>query len=188
MSSEARTPAVASAPAKNVEPLLAFADALLAAEHGERNQRAEEIQQYVTFFLRDDEIGIPIMQCREIVRVSTITRFPEAPAHVRGVVNLRGRIIPAVDTRKCLGYDVALPTMRCRLIVVEVAGRFFALLVDRVARILKLAISEIELHGTDTKSSSTIGLVRDGDVTIRLIDVERMLRAAPAADASLPKE
>jgi purine-binding chemotaxis protein CheW len=174
------------APPGKPEPLLAFADALAATERGERRQAAEKVEQYVTFFLREDELGIPILQCREIMRVSTITRFPEAPAEVRGVVNLRGRIVPAVDTRRCLGYEAVLPTAKSRLIVVEAAGRNFALLVDRVARILKLPASAIA--PPEGGSAPFIGIARLGDASVRLIDVEQMLREVPAADPSQPKE
>lgn len=166
----------------SAEPLLAFADALLAASEREPGRAAGEIRQYVTFFLRDDEIGIPILQCREIVRALAITRVPEAPDHVRGVVNLRGRVLPAVDTRKCLGYDAALPTARSRLLVVEVEGRAFALLVDRVARILKLATADIAVPPEPAKVRTAIGVARDGTSMIYLTDAERILRPGPTAE------
>lgn len=172
---------------ESAEPLLAFADALLASSQREPGQAAGEVQQYVTFFLRDDEIGIPILQCREIVRVVAITRVPEAPDHVRGVVNLRGRVLPAVDTRKCLGYESAPPTARSRLLVVEVAGRAFALLVDRISRILKLATADIVAPPENTRVRFAVGVARDGDATITITDAERILRPGSAAEAATPR-
>ena len=174
--------------AESAEPLLAFADALLASSQREPGRASGQVEQYVTFFLRDDEIGIPILQCREIVRALAITRVPEAPEHVRGVLNLRGRILPAVDTRKCLGYETAPPTSRSRLLVVEVAGRSFALLVDRVARILKLAASDITAPPETARVRAAIGVARDGAATIYLTDAERILRPGCAADSPTPKE
>ena len=163
------------------EPLLAFADALLAKGQAEAKRGPAEIRQYVTFFLRDEEYGIPILQCREIVRVGTITRVPEAPEHVRGVVNLRGRIVPVVDTRRRLGLEPAMPTSKSRLIVVEMAGRQLALLVDRVARILKLAATEVEPLGAGPVRPSATGVGRVGDARVYLFDAERLLRdEAPA--------
>jgi len=174
---------------KRVEgTLLAFADALLSASRGEPGGPTGEIQQYVTFFLRDDEIGIPILQCREIIRALAVTRVPEAPEHVRGIVNLRGRILPAVDTRKCLGYESVPPTVRSRLIVVEVAGRSFALLVDRVARILKVATSDIALPPRNAKVPAATGMTGTDEATIYLTDAERILCAGPGADSSTHKE
>jgi Chemotaxis signal transduction protein len=189
MSSEPGTSSeTAGSHAEGALRLLAFADALLSASQREPTRVAGEVQQYVTFFLREDEIGIPILQCREIVRALAITRVPEAPDHVRGVVNLRGRILPAVDTRKCLGYEAAQPTARSRLLVVEVAGRSFALLVDRVARILKLAVADIAAPPENARVPATVGVARDGDAIIHLIDAERILCAGPAAEASTHKE
>jgi purine-binding chemotaxis protein CheW len=188
MSSEqdASSEATCSATGKRVEgaqPLLAFADALLSASQGEPGRAVGEIRQYVTFFLRDDEVGIPILQCREIIHAPAITRVPESPEHVLGVVNLRGHILPAVDTRKCLGYEGASPTAKARLIVVEVAGRLFALLVDRVARILKVAASEILPLPENAKVSVAIGVVGTGHQAIYLTDAERILRAGPGAES-----
>jgi len=184
MSSDAsQSPEATETSMASAEPLLAFADALLASSECEPGRAAGEIRQYVTFFLRDDEIGIPILQCREIVRALAITRVPEAPDHVRGVVNLRGRVLPAVDTRKCLGYETAPATARSRLLVVDVAGRDFALLVDRVARILKVAVADIAAPPENAKVRTAVGVARDGASMIYLTDAERILRPQPAAEA-----
>jgi purine-binding chemotaxis protein CheW len=169
---------------EGTEPLLAFADALLASTPHDPGRAKGEVQQYVTFFLRDDEIGIPILQCREIVRVGAITRVPEAPDHVRGVVNLRGRVLPAVDTRKCLGYESVPPTARSRLLVVEVAGRAFALLVDRISRILKLATADIAALPDEARVRSALGVARDGNSTITITDAERILRPGFASEVT----
>jgi purine-binding chemotaxis protein CheW len=168
----------------DAESLLAFADALLAKEHAEAVRGPTEIRQYVTCYLRNEEYGIPILQCREIVRVSSITRVPEAPAHVRGVVNLRGHIVPAVDTRMCLGLAAVSPTPRSRLIVVEAAGRLFALIVDRVARILKLATSDIAPPGEKLAPQGVTGVARVGEAVILLLDAEQVLQVGSAAAGS----
>lgn len=164
-------------------PLLAFADAVRAAGQQPAPHDPGKICQFVTFFLRDQEYGLPILQCREIVRVPSITRMPEAPAQVRGVVNLRGHIVPAVDARRCFALEAVPPTPRSRLIVVEVAGRGFALIVDRVARILKLPASRIEAPRPDAAAQGVTGMLRTGDALVYLLDADRVLRLAPAADA-----
>jgi purine-binding chemotaxis protein CheW len=174
----------AEASAASGESLLAFADGLLAKRQAEAARGPAEIRQYLTFFLRDEEYGIPILQCREIVRVGTITRVPEAPEHVRGVVNLRGRIVPVVDTRRRLGLESAMPTSKSRLIVVEMAGRQLALLVDRVARILKLAATDVEPLGAGTPGPGATGVGRVGDARIHLFDAEGLLRDEVPAGAT----
>lgn len=165
-------------------PLLAFADALLASGQGTQTARPTEIRQYVTFYLREDEYAIPILQCREIVRLSSVTRVPEAPPHVRGVVNLRGHLVPAIDTRMCLGLEPVSPTPRSRLIVVEAAGRLFALVVDRVSRTLKLATSDIQPASDGLARHGMTGLARLDDGIIRLLDAEQVLHVGQPAQAN----
>jgi purine-binding chemotaxis protein CheW len=142
----------------------------------------------VTFWLRDEEFAIPILHCREILRAGSITRIPEAPAQVRGVVNLRGRIVPAVDVRTCLGIEAAAVTARSRMIVVEVAARFFALLVDRVSRTLKLAGSEASPTPEGAKVPFLAGMAQGEGVAIPILDIEGMLLAGPGMRSSTDKE
>jgi len=171
---------------------LAFAEALLRASRGEQDPAAADQRQFVTFVVRDLELGIPVMQCREVIRVSALTRIPEAPAHVRGVVNLRGRILPVVDMRRCLGFEALQPTSRTRLVVVEAAGRFFALLVDRVLHILKLGSADIAPAAPDGLSplagSACTGRAAAGDATVHLIDVERVLATVARGKKPLESE
>jgi purine-binding chemotaxis protein CheW len=161
--------------------LFAFADALMSAVQQAQINVSNEIRQFVTFYLRDQEYAIPILQCCEILRCPTITRIPEAPIHVRGVVNTRGHIIPVVETRRCFGLEPTSPTSRSRLIVVEVTGRRLALLVDRVTRILKLAATAIEPAVEAMENQGVIGQARLADGLVLLIDAERMLRAGSVA-------
>jgi purine-binding chemotaxis protein CheW len=170
------------------EPLLAFADGVLAQGQNPAAGVPAEICQYVSFFLRDEEYAIPILQCREIVRISSITRVPEAPDHVRGVVNLRGRIVPAVDTRKRLGLESAPLTARSRLIVVEVAGRLFALIVDRVARILKVDAVTVESLPADQARPGATTLARVDEAVVLLMDPDRVLRDGAAVSSTTKGE
>ena len=188
MSSEPRASDPGAIVAPEASPLLAFADHLLAAQKVEEARISGEVRQYVTFWLRDQEFAIPILHCREILRAGSITRIPEAPAQVRGVANLRGRIVPAVDVRVCLGLDQAPVTARSRLIVVEVAARFFALLVDRVSRTLKLASSETSPAPEGATVPYLAGIAQGEGAAIPILDIERMLLAGPGMRSSTDKE
>jgi chemotaxis signal transduction protein len=168
-------------------PLLAFADGLLAVGKDDRTPNVGEIRQYVTFMLRDEEFAVPILHCREILRATSITRMPEAPAQVLGVVNVRGRIVPAVDVRACLGLELAVITGKSRLIVAEIAGRHFALLVDRVVRILKLASAQVAPPAANGRLG-LVGVTAMGNTTIHIIDTEQMLLAGPDVRPSTGKE
>jgi purine-binding chemotaxis protein CheW len=169
-------------------PLLAFADGLLTSGAGEQQQSPGELRQFVSFVLRDEEFAIPILNCREILRATTITRIPEAPVAVRGVVNLRGRIVPAVDVRTCLGFEQAPMTGRTRLIVVEIAGRFFALVVDRVNRILKLSSAQIAPPAVAPRFAALVGVAAVGETPILVLDAERLLLASPDMIPATEKE
>jgi chemotaxis signal transduction protein len=188
MSSDTHVSGDSRAPPSAAASLLALADRLRAAHEESENRVPGEIQQYVTFLLRDEEFAIPILHCREILRAGVITRIPEAPAEVRGVVNLRGRIVPVVDVRTCLGLDQAVVMAKSRLVVVEVAGRLFALLVDRVARILKLASSDLGPAQAPATLPYLAGEVRTQDAAIHIVDIERMLLPGPGTRASTDKE
>jgi len=169
-------------------PLLAFADGLLATGANERAESSGELRQYLSFGLRDEEFAIPILNCREILRAATITRIPDAPVAVRGVVNLRGRIVPAVDVRICLGFEQAPVTGKSRLIVVEIEGRFFALVVDRVVRILKLASSQIVSPAHPPRFACLVGMANVVDTSIHILDSERLLLANPGMTPPTEKE
>lgn len=177
-----------AAPAESSDALMAFADALLTRAPREATPDGTEISQYVTFYLREYEIALPILQCREILRTPAITRVPEAPQHVRGVVNLRGRIVPAIDARLCLGFEPAPPTSRSRLLVVEAQGRQLALLVDRISRIVKLARTDIQAPTDSVAVAASIGVARLGGSTLFVTDVARILHGGSPSPSSIGKE
>lgn len=100
--------------------------------------------QVVGFRIGRETFGVPISLVREIVRVPEITSVPNAPDYIEGVINLRGRIIPVVDLRKRFRENVAAPTKKNRIVVVEVEGRLIGLLVNSASEVLRILPSEIE--------------------------------------------
>ena len=158
------------------DSLLAFADSILA--RAPAPTPVVEVHPTLTFCLRGEEFGLPILRSREIVRVGEITRIPEAPPHVRGVLNLRGRVLPVVELRTRLGMPVATLTSRSRVIVVEALGRLFGLLVDRVSRIAKIPATAIQPAPPDALFGSpdyVTGIASMGDKSIILLDVDKVL-------------
>ena len=173
-------PGVPAAPAAPLaqparDSLLAFADAILARPAAPAP--VVEVQSYVTFFLGREEFGLPILCSREIVRVGEITRIPEAPPHVRGVLNLRGRVVPIVELRTRMGLSVAPLTPRSRVIMVEVHARLFGLLVDRVSRIAKPAPAAALSSHTDYVA----GIAQLGAELVIVLDVDKALLLNPPA-------
>jgi len=174
-------PAVpASRPAR--DSLLAFADSILARPAAPAP--AVEVHPYLTFFLRHEEFGLPLLRSREIVRVGEITRIPEAPPDVRGVLNVRGRVVPIVELRTRLGLQAAPLTLRSRVIIVEAHGRLFGLLVDRVSRIAKISASAIKPAPAQAPSPGAdhvTGIAEMGAEPIVLLDLDKVLLLNPTA-------
>ncbi len=114
-------------------------------ETGGRNQAkpAGEILHLVGFFLDQEEYALEIVRVQEVIRAGRWTWVPNAPAHVKGVINLRGRIIPVMDLKARIGMGYANVAKDSRIIVVEVGdrttgGKALGLLVDRVSQVFKM--------------------------------------------------
>lgn len=110
----------------------------------EEKKVEEETLHLVGFFLNDEEYALEISQVQEIIRVSGWTRVPNAPGHIKGVINLRGRIIPVVDPKLRMGFTSGEMTKDSRIIVVEAGRKVIGMLVDRVSQVLRLPLRTIE--------------------------------------------
>jgi purine-binding chemotaxis protein CheW len=140
----------------------------------------------VVFRLEREEYAVPIELVREVVRVTDITRVPHAPPHVRGVMNLRGRILPVVETRSRLGLASAELSPASRVVVVEVGRRTVGMLVDGVGQVTRLSERNITAAPEEVRSTAAEAVTRVGRVGERLLillDLERLLRNE-AADSS----
>jgi purine-binding chemotaxis protein CheW len=98
----------------------------------------------VTFHLAEEEYGIGIDNVQEIIRASDITYVPGAPSHVKGVINLRGKIIPVVDLRRRFSLPEIVESEFQRIIVVELGEKRLGILVDSVSQVIRLSSSIIE--------------------------------------------
>jgi purine-binding chemotaxis protein CheW len=132
----------------------------------------------VTFVLDREEYGIPVVQVREVIRVSEITRVPQAPAHVRGVTNLRGRILPVVEIRTRLGLEPGVVSPRSRIVVVEVHDRVIGLLVDAVLQVAKVPLDTVAPPPEEVLSPQAdyiSGVARWSSRLIILLELEKAL-------------
>lgn len=100
--------------------------------------------QLVVFKLADEEYGVEIIQVQEIIRIMETTRVPKAPNFIKGVINLRGNVIPVIDLKKRFGLDESLVDDQTRIIVVEVQDYTVGMIVDCVSEVLRLANNAIE--------------------------------------------
>jgi purine-binding chemotaxis protein CheW len=100
--------------------------------------------QIVGLRIGRETFGLPISMVREVVRVPEITAVPNAPAHIEGVINLRGRIIPILDLRKRFGEKDLEPNKKNRVVVVELEARAIGLIVNSASEVLRIPPSDIE--------------------------------------------
>ena len=144
--------------ARRVEPAFAPAPAAPARDHAaaqslsffavpvqEQRAAAEAMEHLATFSLDREEYGVEVRLVQEIRRVSEITVVPRAPEFVRGVINLRGRILPVVDLKKKLGLGEVAIGKASRIVVVRLRDRLLGLLVDGASQVLKVPVSRFGL-------------------------------------------
>jgi len=163
---------------RNGAGLLGFADAVDAGAAAEAVAGPGPELHLLTFTLDREEFGIPVTQVREVIRVSDITRVPQAPAHVRGVANLRGRILAVVEFRSRLGLPAAELTPRSRVVVVEVRERVLGLLVDAVSQVTKVpeaSVAPAPDEVVSTEATYVTGVARWQSRLIILLDLEKAL-------------
>ena len=157
-----------------------------------RRAAAEAPEHLATFFLHREEYGVDVRQVQEIRRTTEITSVPRAPEFIRGVINLRGRILPVLDLKRKLGLGEVEDGRATRIVVVRVKERLLGLLVDGASQVLKVEVSRIEPAPEEVveKGGDYIrGVAKLDDRLIILVDLERLLvhelRAAGASAAGV---
>ena len=138
--------------------------------------------KYLTFQLANEEFGIKVLKVREIMGLQEITAVPQTPGHVKGVINLRGKVVPVVDLRLKFALPAADYTQRTCIIVTQVQGESSAVLmgivVDGVSEVLNLTSQEIEDtpdFGDEAGVRYLLGMAKvKGKVKI-LLDIDQVL-------------
>lgn len=110
----------------------------------QEREQTESLIQLVSFTLDKEEFGIDILKVQEINRTPNITRVPNCPDFIEGVINLRGRIVPIIDLRKRFGMRATEQNKDTRIIVVEVLSKVVGFIVDSVSEVLRIPHSVID--------------------------------------------
>lgn len=138
--------------------------------------------KYLTFDLDNEQFGVEILKVREIIRVMNTTTVPGSPPFIRGVINLRGKIIPVLELRSRFGLDGIEDGERTCIIVVEVTRDDrtveIGLVVDSVREVLNVGIDDVEPppeFGANVESNLLLGIARSGDAVRILLDVDRVV-------------
>ena len=134
--------------------------------------------KYLTFILNNEEYGLEILKVREIIGVMDITPVPQTPPFIKGIINLRGKVIPVVDLRlKFVMPEIEYTKETC-IIVVDISNRLMGIIVDTVSEVLDIAAKDIEPTpslGSDIKTDFILGMGKiKGKVKI-LLDIDRVL-------------
>ncbi len=136
-----------------------------------------ESHKYLTFKLADEEYGVEILKVREIMGVINITAVPRMPPFVKGVINLRGNVIPLVDLRLKFGLSEKSYTKQTCIIVVDV-GKEIGIIVDTVSEVLDIEVANIApppSMGESVDTSFILGMGKVGETVNILLDIDEVL-------------
>jgi len=139
---------------------------------------ATTVTEFISFAIGEEQYGVDIMAVREIKGWSDITHLPKQPDYVRGVLNLRGAIVPIVDLRCRFGQGLTETTPLHIVIIVQIGDRQVGLIGDRVLDIVSVTPSQIQPVPRTNSGHSTnflAGLVSNEDIMIALIDLPHLL-------------
>jgi len=126
---------------------------------------AGDILQLVSFKIGNEEFGLDILKVQEIIRLRDLTRVPNMPDFVDGVINLRGQVIPVIGLRRRFGIETSEADKRTRIVVAEVNGNVLGFVVDEVSEVLRISSDTVEppprMGNVDRKYVQGIGKIQD---------------------------
>jgi purine-binding chemotaxis protein CheW len=138
----------------------------------------EATREVLVFILGTEEFGVDILKVQEIRGFEKVTPIPAAPAYLKGIVNLRGVIVPVIDLRLKFAMAEARYDATTVMIVLRIAGRVIGIVVDAVSDVVRLAPSEIKAApqlGSVVDSTYLAGLATQDERMILLLDIEKFL-------------
>ena len=136
--------------------------------------------KYLTFFLSEEEYGIEILKVHEIIGQHPITRVPHTQKYLKGVINLRGKVIPIVDARLKFGMSTVEDTSETCIIVVNIRGTEVGIVVDRVSEVVDIANEDTETapsFGTGCNTDYILGIGKMQERVMILLNIDRVLLA-----------
>ncbi|HMA64062.1 MAG: chemotaxis protein CheW [Fibrobacterota bacterium] len=138
--------------------------------------------KYLTFKLAMEEYGLEILKVQEIIQMQAVTRVPRTPDYVRGVINLRGKVIPVVDLRKKFFLDQCIDTEKTCIIVVQISNNddvvVMGIIIDEVKEVLDIKATDIEetpSFGSNINTEFILGMGKVGGSVKILLDIDKIL-------------
>jgi len=150
-------------------------------------KRGDDIVQVVSFSVGEEDYGVNIETVKEVIKVKSVTRLPKTPSFVRGVINLRGDVIPIIDLREKLGLEQQDYTEMTRVIVVDIDEKSIGMAVDSVSNVINIAQDDIKpppplVSGLSEDYLKGVGRV--GDEIIILLNIDKILTTEEKIDLS----
>ncbi len=140
-------------------------------------QGRRDLLQLVSFHVGGEEFGLEILRVQEIIRIQALTRVPNSPGFVDGVINLRGKVIPVIGLRKRFGLEERAHDKQTRIVVTEVRGTVLGFIVDSVSEVLRIPADTVEppprLGKVEREYVSGVGKLEDR--LLILLDVDRLM-------------
>ena len=145
----------------------------------------EELNQLISFKVGEEVYGVDILNVKEVIKIKEITSIPKAPTFVKGVINLRGDIIPIIDFREKFGLSNEDYTSATRVIVVEIDERLIGMVVDAVSQVIRIPRENNEpppplVGGLSTEYIR--GLGKSGEKLIVLVNIQKILSTEEKID------
>lgn len=140
--------------------------------------------KYLTFVLADEEYGLEILKVREIIGMMDITSVPRTPQFIKGIINLRGKVIPVVDLRLKVGISEAERTDHTCIIVVDVGNVEMGIVVDEVSEVLDITEDNIEdapSFGVEVDTDFILGMGKANEEVTILLDISKLLSQSDIA-------
>ena len=147
-------------------------------ERDPQNFDTTEGSQFLTFRLGNEVYGVDILRVQEIKGYTAVTKIPNQPSYIKGVMNLRGTIVPIVELRTKIGMETVDYTAHTVIVVVVVQGRIMGLVVDSVSDVLNISKQDIQAppeFGTKVDVSFLNGIAQYGANLIALLNIDRLL-------------
>jgi len=137
-----------------------------------------ELIQLVSFNLDQEEYGVDVLKVREIIRMPIVTRVPNTPYYVEGVINLRGKVVPIISMRKKFSLTEAENDKQTRIMVMDMEGELMGFIVDAVSEVIRISGSEIQpspamvAGGIDQECIA--GVINQAERLLVLLNLEKM--------------
>jgi purine-binding chemotaxis protein CheW len=134
--------------------------------------------KFLTFYLAGEEYGIEILKVHEIIAMMPITKVPRTPDFIRGVINLRGKVIPIVDMRLKFGMEPVAQTQETCIIVVHCQGVDIGAVVDKVSEVLDIADQDVDeppAFGSDVDTKYILGVGKTAGKIRLLLDIDKVV-------------